>query len=172
MKAPIAILIVVVFLCIIGAILYRAFGRRKPPKQKSSKQSFDPFDDPAPTKKSIMESIDEMDGFQFEQFCANLLEHFGYQKIHITRSTGDQGVDIIAIKNGIRYAFQCKRYASKIGNSAVQEVNTGRALYSCQVGVVITNNYFTTGAKQAAKANGVELWDRDVLMDKIARILH
>ena len=44
-------------------------------------------------------------------------------------------------------------------------------LYSCQKAVVITNNYFTSGAVRAAKAVGVELWDRDVLSDKIARIV-
>lgn len=44
-------------------------------------------------------------------------------------------------------------------------------LYSCQKAVVITNNYFTSWAKQAAKAVGVELWDRDVLKDKIGQVL-
>lgn len=70
----------------------------------------------------------------------------------------------------MRYAFQCKRYSSKLGNSAIQQVNTGKIIYSCMKAVVITNNYFTPGAKQAAKATGVELWDRDVLIDKIVRL--
>lgn len=123
-----------------------------------------------PRKKTILERIDEMEGTEFERFCAELLDDLGYQQIHVTRSTGDQGVDITAVKNGLRYAFQCKRYASKIGNAAIQQVNTGKMLYSCQKAVVITNNYFTSGAVKAAKAVGVELWDRDVLTDKIARI--
>lgn len=123
-----------------------------------------------PRKKTILEQIDEMEGPEFEQFCAALLDDLGYQQIHVTKSTGDQGVDIIAIRGGLRWAFQCKRYASKIGNAAVQQVNTGKMLYNCQKAVVVTNNYFTSGAVRAAKAVGVELWDRDVLSDKIARI--
>lgn len=120
-------------------------------------------------KKSIMEFIDEMDGHDFEYFCAELLEQYGYKNVHVTSASGDQGVDIIAIKNGLRYAFQCKRYSSKVGNNAVQQVNTGKSLYCCSKGIVITNNYFTVSAQQIAKATGIELWDRDVLRDKINR---
>lgn len=142
---------------------------------RSSKEKPESIPTPAappepPRKKTILERIDEMEGEEFERFCAALLDDLGYQQIHVTKSTGDQGVDIIAIRGGLRWAFQCKRYASKIGNAAIQQVNTGKMLYSCQKAVVVTNNYFTSGAVQAAKAVGVELWDRDVLSDKIARI--
>lgn len=123
-----------------------------------------------PRKKTILERIDEMEGAEFERFCAALLDDLGYQQIHVTKSTGDQGVDIIAIRGGLRWAFQCKRYASKLGNAAIQQVNTGKMMYSCQKAVVITNNYFTSGAVKAAKTVGVELWDRDVLSDKINRV--
>lgn len=108
-----------------------------------------------------------MDGLAFEQFCAELLERWSYQNIHVTKGSGDQGVDIIAIKHGIRYAFQCKRYSSKLGNRPVQEVHTGKQFYLCQVGVVITNSYFTQGAEDAARRVGVELWDRDTLIRKM-----
>lgn len=123
-----------------------------------------------PKKQNIMDIIDQMEGHVFEQFCAELLKDYGYQDVHVTRGSGDQGVDIVAVKHGMRYAFQCKRYSSKLGNSAIQQVNTGKMIYSCMKAVVITNNYFTSGAKQAAKATGVELWDRDVLIDKIIRL--
>lgn len=114
-----------------------------------------------------METIDTMDGCEFEQFCAELLERCRFQNIHVTKSSGDQGVDIIAIKDGVRYAFQCKRYSSKLGNSAVQQVNTGKNFYLCQIGVVITNSYFTRGAEEAARRVGVELWDRATLIRKM-----
>lgn len=141
-------------------------------KQKEIKKAPVPPPTENPTeKRDLMSLIDEMEGHDFERFCAELLDDFGYQQIHVTKSSGDQGVDIIAVKGGLRYAFQCKRYSSKIGNAAIQQVNTGKMLYSCQKAVVITNNYFTSGAKQAAKAVGVELWDRDVLQDKIGRVV-
>lgn len=116
---------------------------------------------------AAMAVVDAMDGHDFEQFCAEILDRGGYRNIHVTKGTGDQGVDVIAIKNGVRYAFQCKRYSSKLGNKPVQEVHTGKQFYSCQKGVVITNSYFTRGAEDAARRVGVELWDRDTLIRKM-----
>ena len=36
-------------------------------------------------------------------------------------------------------------------------------MYGCQIGVVMTNNYFTENARALAEKTGVLLWDRDVL---------
>ena len=55
----------------------------------------------------------------------------------------------------------------KLGNKPVQEVHAGKTIYGCSVAVVLTNNYFTEGGKEAARALGVELWDRDVLQKMI-----
>lgn len=41
-------------------------------------------------------------------------------------------------------------------------------MYGCQIGVVITNNYFTPGARDLASATGVLLWDRTVLKKMVA----
>ena len=60
-----------------------------------------------------------------------------------------------------KYAIQCKRYASNLGNAPVQEVNSGKAIYNCHVGAVMTNQHFTKSAKELAERNGVLLWDRD-----------
>ncbi len=107
--------------------------------------------------------IDRMEGHDFEQFTANLLRKLGYERVQVTPGSGDQGVDVIAVKDGKKYAIQCKRYNQKLGNKPVQEVHAGKTIYGCNVAVVMTNNYFTDGGKEAARALGVELWDRDVL---------
>ena len=67
----------------------------------------------------------------------------------------------------MRYAIQCKCYSSALGNTPVQEVCAGKSMYNCHVGVVMTNNYFTAGAKQLAEKNGILLWDRDKLQQMI-----
>ena len=114
-----------------------------------------------------LQQIDSMEGHQFEYWCANLLRKNGFTNVEVTQGSGDQGVDITAVKDGIRYAIQCKCYSSDLGNKPVQEVNTGKTIYHCQVGVVMTNRYFTAGAKQAAEPNGVLLWDRDKLIEML-----
>lgn len=114
-----------------------------------------------------LEEIDSMEGHEFEHWCADLLRKIGFQKVTVTQGSGDQGVDILAEKDGIRYAIQCKCYSSDLGNKPIQEVNTGKAIYHCHVGAVITNRHFTPGGKQAAEATGVLLWDRDWIMSKL-----
>lgn len=122
---------------------------------------------PSPPIRTTLTRVDSMDGHEFEHFTADLLRRLGYQNVEVTRGSGDQGVDVLAEKDGIRYAIQCKCYSSDLGNKPVQEVNTGKVIYRCHVGVVITNRYFTPGAKEAASATGVLLWDRDTLQQMI-----
>lgn len=112
-------------------------------------------------------TIDLMEGHAFEHWCAKLLTDIGYSDVKVTQGSGDQGVDVLAAKDGIRYAIQCKCYSKDLGNGPVQEVNAGKAIYHCQIGVVMTNRYFTKGAKDAAEANGILLWDRDWIASAI-----
>lgn len=109
--------------------------------------------------------IDYMTGEDFELYVAQILGRIGFSNIQTTKGSGDQGVDILAEKDGIKYAFQCKRYDKPVGNKAVQEVFAGKFFYHCHAAIVVTNNYFTKSAKDLAHENGVVLWDRDYLQN-------
>lgn len=117
---------------------------------------------------SSLSSIDQMEGHDFEYWCADLLRANGFQNVEVTRGSGDQGVDVLAEKGDARYAIQCKCYSSDLGNKPVQEVYAGKNIYQCDVAVVMTNRYFTQGAKDAAAATRVRLWDRDKLAEMVA----
>lgn len=119
-------------------------------------------------EETLSIDIDNMDGTQFESFCAQLLSNRGYENVSVTKGSGDQGIDIIAYKDGIKYGIQCKCYSSAVGNKAVQEVFAGKSFYQCHVGIVVTNNYFSTSAIELARQNGVVLWNRDKLMQMIS----
>lgn len=106
---------------------------------------------------------DDMDGFDFEYYCADLLVADGFIDVQVTRSSGDYGVDILAEKDGVTYAIQCKRYSGLVGVKAVQEAYAGRDYYDRMVGAVLTNQYFTKPAVQAARKLKILLWDRDYL---------
>lgn len=116
---------------------------------------------------SNIEIVDRMEGHEFENWCAQLLSDIGFSGVTVTKGSGDQGVDIIAKRGGISYAIQCKCYSSNLGNSPVQEVSAGRTFYHCQVGAVMTNRYFTSGACELANSNGILLWDRTWLENAI-----
>lgn len=121
-------------------------------------------------EEAELEKIDFMEGHQFEHWCADLLQRIGFANVEVTQGSGDQGVDVLAEKDGIKYAIQCKCYSSDLGNKPIQEVNTGKAIYRCQIGAVITNRHFTQGGKEAARATGVLLWDRDWIQEKLKEI--
>jgi hypothetical protein len=120
-----------------------------------------------PNEKTI--DFDSMTGLEFEGFCAEILEKNGYDNVSVTRGSGDQGVDIIAYRDGVKYGFQCKCYTADIGNKAVQEIYAGKTYYQCHVGIVLTNRHFTPAAIDLAKKNGIVLWDRSELLELIEK---
>ena len=109
--------------------------------------------------------MDEMEGHDFEYYCADLLKANGFLEVEVTKGSGDFGADILAEKDGITYAVQCKCYDKPIGVKAVQEVYAGRDYYGRMVGVVMTNQYFTQPAVELANKLNIMLWDRGYLDD-------
>ena len=110
---------------------------------------------------------DNMDGHTFEHYCADLLSKNGFTDIEVTKGSGDQGIDVIAFKDGMKYGIQCKCYASDIGNKAVQEAYAGKEYYHCHIAAVLTNRHFTRSARQLSESNNVLLWDREKLEELI-----
>ncbi len=115
-------------------------------------------------------NFDSMNGEQFERFCCHLLIKNNYSDVTLTKTSGDQGIDIIAYKDNIKYGFQCKCYSTDVGNDAVQEVFAGKTFYKCNVGIVLTNQNFTPSAINLAENNGVVLWGRYELLRLIRNV--
>ena len=99
-----------------------------------------------------------MDGYQFEYQCAAILKRKHFRKVEVTKSSGDQGVDIIAYKHRKKYGIQCKYYTYPVGNKAVQEAYAGANFYDCDKAMVMTNTTFTRSATELAEKLEVELW--------------
>ena len=114
-------------------------------------------------RRKMPSNLDLMEGHDFEYFCAQLLKRRGFQDVEVTKGSGDYGIDILAEKDGITYAIQCKCYATPVGVKAIQEAYAGRDYYDRMVGAVLTTQYFTTPAVEAAKKLKILLWDRGYL---------
>jgi len=97
-----------------------------------------------------------MCGHKYEHFVAAQLRNFGWSA-HVTQGSGDQGVDIIARKGLFVMAVQCKRYASNVGNKAVQEVFAGASFIDADLAVVVTDSGYTQSARTLANKLGVKL---------------
>ena len=98
----------------------------------------------------------EMTPAEFEVFCAEQLRNCGWE-VQVTPLCKDQGVDVIAVKNGIRVVLQCKLYSKPVGNKAVQEIAAGKIHQQAVYGAVVTNSTFTSSAKQPASTTGIRL---------------
>jgi HJR/Mrr/RecB family endonuclease len=95
----------------------------------------------------------QLRGVLWEEFLQKILDCHGYA-VEMTRTTGDQGIDLIARKNGISVAIQAKGYAGSVGNDAVQQAFTGMTIHGCSHCAVITNSEFTQSAIDAANGTG------------------
>ena len=120
--------------------------------------------------KKSQHEWDDMEGHEFEYFCADLLRRRGFKEVIVTKGSGDFGIDILAERDGISYGIQCKNYSSPIGVKAVQEVYAGRDYYDCMVGVVMSNQYFTGPAVEAAKKLKIVLWDRGYIEEMLEEV--
>ena len=114
-------------------------------------------------RKVDMSEVDTMSGEAFERHVAALLQQNGFSNVQVTKASGDYGVDILASKDGERYAIQCKRYAKNIGVKPIQEVYAGAPMYGATKCAVITNMYFSDNGRTLANKLGVQLWDREFL---------
>lgn len=109
-----------------------------------------------------LRTIDRMSGTEFEEFVAAQLRIAGYG-VTPTASTGDYGVDLIAKKDGVRTAVQCKRLTKAVGVAAVQQVVSGALQHGCGRTVVVTNQTFTKAARRLAVTHRCRLVGRTQL---------
>src|SRR5690606_15590833 len=67
-----------------------------------------------------------MRGVEWEAYLCEVFQAHG-AIVETTKTTGDQGVDLIVIDGGRRCAVQAKGYDGSVGNSAVQQAVAGMA---------------------------------------------
>ena len=59
-------------------------------------------------RMSVPAHFDTLEGHEFEHYCAELLRKKGFIEVEVTKGSGDYGADILAEKDGVTYAIQCK----------------------------------------------------------------
>jgi restriction system protein len=116
-------------------------------------------------RERVPNRFDEtMSAADFERFCADELSRVGWQA-RVIGASGDQGVDVVAEKNGRRIVLQCKKYSSPVGNKAVQEAFAGMHYHSANAAYVVSNGAYTKAALQLASTTGVRLMHYSELHD-------
>jgi len=105
---------------------------------------------------------------EFEKFVADLFSKLGY-KTEVTGGSHDEGIDVIAEKDGIKHYVQCKRYNnSVVGVPAVREFYGAiTAHLTNDKAYFITTNKFTLEAEKFAEDKPIELVDGTQLVKYI-----
>jgi len=93
---------------------------------------------------------------EWEEFLAEVCHALG-GRVELTKTVGDQGVDLVVQFGTKRIAIQAKGYHNSVSNSAVQEAVAGMAHYGCNGCAVMTNSRFTKSAEELAGSNGCTL---------------
>ncbi|MDI6809164.1 MAG: restriction endonuclease [Candidatus Eisenbacteria bacterium] len=119
---------------------------------------------------SQTESLDSASGVEFERFLKTLFEGMGYS-VRQTKSTGDQGADLIVTRQGERTVVQAKRHQNKVTNKAIQEAVAAIKHYRADRGMVVTTSEFTRSAVELANSNAIELIDRRKLEELVRKFL-
>jgi len=122
------------------------------------------------------DKLPQIHGLDFEKLCAILWSKQGYNCLQTKRS-GDQGIDIVAIKSSRGLLIQCKSASQSpaLGWEAVKDVVAGAPSYERQYPdvkfdkVAATNRSFNKNAVNQAEIHGVTLVDGNILSEWLDR---
>lgn len=118
-----------------------------------------------------LHDLQAMGWFKFEILTKNILLKEGYNNAFITHKGikgGDDGVDIIAEKNGERFAVQCKRWTKN--HKLIDQIRAlGGSLKKrgLEHGLFFVSIEANDYEQREAKSYGIELWDSNKIINAI-----
>jgi len=101
----------------------------------------------------------EMSPREFEEYVAELFRLLGYERVTLTPTSNDQGIDILAEHRGTAIAIQCKKYKGKVGSPAMQTFLGAMRNAGVQKGLFVTTGVFSLEAERMANEHPIELID-------------
>jgi superfamily II DNA or RNA helicase len=99
-----------------------------------------------------------------------LLYHLGFDDVRLIDGPGDEGGDILAFRNGLRWVLQCKSTIGQtIDDTAVKQVDAAKAYYGADRAVVVTNarpgrTALQHQARLATVGVRIDFWDLPALV--------
>ncbi len=101
----------------------------------------------------------------FEEFVGEVFEALGFA-VETVGGTGDQGVDLLLTRKGLRAAVQCKYHKKGVVGSPEIQKFLGAIQHSqCHKGYFVTTKTFSVAAERFASEHPIELIDGPSLID-------
>ena len=118
--------------------------------------------------RELLLELRKMHPAEFEEYIANLFSKLGYR----TQTVGgsyDEGIDVIAQKDGIKHYIQCKKFITQtVAVGAVRDFYGAITDHLANSkGYFITTNKFTLEAERFAEDKPIELIDGQKLVEYI-----
>ena len=118
------------------------------------------------------ETINTMDGHQFEELVESLFLKMGYH-VEGHKASADGGVDITAFNYepfvGGKYIIQCKRQSSPISEPVVRDLYGVVTHQRANKGIIVTNADFTAAATKFSEGKPIELVNGKLLLELLGR---
>ena len=102
----------------------------------------------------------------FEEEVGRVYRGLGY-KVATTPRTGDKGVDLVLRDGGRTGIVQCKAHHKPIGPGPVRELIGARLSTGADYALLASRSGFTSGAKELAREQAIELVDLDQLLHSL-----
>ncbi|MDL0140299.1 restriction endonuclease [Halobacterium salinarum] len=124
------------------------------------------------TQEKLLEQLQKVDAYEFEQFVAKLWEVQNWDT-YVTKGADDGGVDVIVEKSTPfprKQVIQVKRYepSNSVGRPEIQQYASLRQEQTdVDMVVVLTTGRFTDGAEEVARKLNVKLIDGPQLYNLI-----
>jgi restriction system protein len=115
--------------------------------------------------------LNKLEGYEFEQIVARLLDALGFRDTQVVGRSGDEGVDLITYLNSplitAKVAVQVKRHTGNVGPKDVSYLRDRWAHRADRLLFITTSDY-TAGAREVAteaRDKAVELINGGELVD-------
>jgi restriction system protein len=122
-------------------------------------------------RAALLSRLGKMQGYEFEQLVAKLLDALGFRDTQVVGRSGDEGVDLLTYLHSplirARVAVQVKRHTANVGPKDISYLRDRWSRRADRLLFVTTSDY-TAGAQEVASDQGdapVELINGKQLID-------
>ncbi len=124
-----------------------------------------------PTSEKEAYLVECLSRDEFSHFVRWILEELNFE-VFPEKHMADFGVDFLAAKDREKFVFLARQYPKtfKVTDTITLVAQEAKKIYGCDKVVILTTTFFTSQAVTEAKKLDIELWDADILAEKIAEI--